>query len=120
MKLKLENIGMICSADIKLDGLTIIAGENDSGKSTTGKLIFSLIKAFNRYEQDLNESKTDRWLELAEKNYFQLRKSYNFDEQAEIKEWFHPRALMRELKKIRKIRLPILIYLERYAIVFSF
>jgi predicted ATPase len=70
MKLKLENIGMIRSADIKLDGLTIIAGENDTGKSTTGKLIFSLIKAFNRYEQDLNESKTDHLLELAEKTIF--------------------------------------------------
>jgi predicted ATP-dependent endonuclease of OLD family len=99
MRLKLENISMIRYADIKLDGLTIIAGENDTGKSTTGKLIFSLIKAFNRYEQDLNESKTDRLLELAEKNYFQLRKSYNFEEQVEIKEWFHPRAFMRELKK---------------------
>jgi DNA repair ATPase RecN len=29
MKLKIENIGMIRHADIRLDGLTIIAGEND-------------------------------------------------------------------------------------------
>lgn len=99
MKLKLENIGMIRYADIKLDGLTVIAGENDTGKSTVGKLIFSLIKAFNRYEQDLNESKSDRAFELIEKTYFQLRKEYDFRENAEIKDAFYPPVFLRELKK---------------------
>ncbi|MEA2018479.1 MAG: AAA family ATPase, partial [Campylobacterota bacterium] len=37
MNLKLNNIGIIKEADIKLDGLTVIAGENDSGKSTVSK-----------------------------------------------------------------------------------
>ena len=99
MKLKLENIGMIRYADIKLDGLTVIAGENDTGKSTVGKLIFSLIKAFNRYEQDLNESKSDRAFELIEKTYFQLRKEYDFKENAEIRDAFFPPEFLREFKK---------------------
>lgn len=99
MKLKLENIGMIRHADIKLDGLTVIAGENDTGKSTVGKLIFSLIKAFNRYEQDLNESKSDRAFELIEKTYFQLRKEYDFKENAEIRDAFFPPEFLREFKK---------------------
>lgn len=99
MKLKIENIGMIRHADIKLDGLTIIAGENDTGKSTVGKLIFSLIKAFNRYEQDLKESKSDRVFALIEKNYFQLRKDYDFKENIEIREAFQPRLFLHELKK---------------------
>ena len=100
MKLNLENIGMIRNAEIKLDGLTVIAGENDTGKSTVGKIIFSLIKAFNRYEQDLNESKFDRAFELIEKTYFQLRKEIDFTENAEIKEVFSPRNFLRELKSI--------------------
>jgi len=99
MRLQLENIGMIRHADIKLDGLTVIAGENDTGKSTVGKLIFSLIKAFNRYEQDLNESKSDRAFELIEKTYFQLRKEYDFKENSEIKGAFYPPAFSMELKK---------------------
>lgn len=99
MKLKLENIGMIHHADIKLDGLTIIAGENDTGKSTVGKLIFSLIKAFNRYEQDLNESKSDRTFELIEKTYFQLRREYDFKENSDIKDAFYPPAFLREFKR---------------------
>ena len=99
MKLKLENIGMIRHADIKLDGLTVIAGENDTGKSTVGKLIFSLIKACNRYEQDLNESKSDRAFELIEKTYFQLRKEYDFKENTEIRDAFFPPEFLREFKK---------------------
>ena len=45
MLLQLRNIGMIKEADIKLDGLTVIAGENDTGKSTVGKALFALLKA---------------------------------------------------------------------------
>lgn len=89
---------MIRHADIRLDGLTIIAGENDTGKSTVGKLIFSLVKAFNRYEQDLNESKSARTVELIEKTYFQLRKEYDFKESTEIKGAFFPPDFFKELK----------------------
>ena len=45
MRLYLKNIGMIKEADVKLDGLTVIAGENDTGKSTIGKSLFALAKA---------------------------------------------------------------------------
>lgn len=43
MNLKLQNIGIVKNADIKIDGLTVIAGENDTGKSTVGKAIFALL-----------------------------------------------------------------------------
>ena len=34
MRLTLKNIGKIENADVKIDGITIIAGENNTGKST--------------------------------------------------------------------------------------
>ncbi len=40
MELQLKNIGMIKEAIVKIDGLTVIAGENDTGKSTLGKALF--------------------------------------------------------------------------------
>ena len=43
MELQLKNIGMIKEANIKLDGLTVIAGENDTGKSTVGKALFMFL-----------------------------------------------------------------------------
>ena len=45
MRFVIENINKVHTADIKLNGLTVIAGENDSGKSTVGKLLFSTVKA---------------------------------------------------------------------------
>jgi len=40
MELQLKNIGMIKEANVKIDGLTVIAGENDTGKSTVAKVLF--------------------------------------------------------------------------------
>ncbi len=45
MQLQLRNIGMIKEATVKIDGLTVIAGENDTGKSTVGKALFMVLKA---------------------------------------------------------------------------
>jgi predicted ATPase len=43
MLLKLKNVGIIKEAEVEIDGLTVIAGENDTGKSTVGKALFSII-----------------------------------------------------------------------------
>lgn len=51
MKLKLQNILKVASAEIELGGLTVITGENDSGKSTVGKILFSTLKAANNVNQ---------------------------------------------------------------------
>ncbi len=51
MELRLKNIGMIQEANVKIDGLTVIAGENDTGKSTLGKALFALIKSDNIVER---------------------------------------------------------------------
>jgi len=45
MTLELKNIGMIKEANVKIDGLTVIAGENDTGKSTAGKALYLLLQS---------------------------------------------------------------------------
>ncbi len=44
MELQLKNIGMIKEANVRIDGLTVIAGENDTGKSTVGKALYLQMK----------------------------------------------------------------------------
>lgn len=51
MKLKLHNILKIEDADIEIGGLTVLTGENNSGKSTVGKILFSILKAVNNVRQ---------------------------------------------------------------------
>ena len=48
MKIQLENIAIIKNATIKFNGLTVIAGENDTGKSTIAKVLFSEIRQYKK------------------------------------------------------------------------
>jgi len=74
MRLVLENIGLLKHTEITLHPLCVIAGENDNGKSTIGKLVFCIIKAINRYKEDLQESKEFQINEILQDTYFTLRR----------------------------------------------
>lgn len=47
MEIQVKNLGMIKEGKVALNGLTVIAGSNDTGKSTIGKILFALTKARN-------------------------------------------------------------------------
>jgi len=47
MQIQLKNIGMIKEASVKIDGLTVIAGENDTGKSTVSKALYLIINSMS-------------------------------------------------------------------------
>lgn len=49
MEIQLEKFGKIGSANINLNGLSVIVGKNDSGKSTVGKCIYALKKSLMLY-----------------------------------------------------------------------
>ncbi len=80
MRLELENIGMLKKADVSLNGLTVIAGENDTGKSTVGKILFCIIKAISRYKEDFQESKEYKINNILERLFFLIRKHGNIEE----------------------------------------
>ena len=48
MKLSFQNIGKVAKADIEIDAITVITGENDTGKSTVGKLLYGIYTALNQ------------------------------------------------------------------------
>lgn len=76
MRVKFENIGIIKDANIEIGSLTVITGVNDTGKSTVGKMLFSIIKAFSRYEEDLEvgeQEKIKKIYVLLSEIYFELR-----------------------------------------------
>ena len=57
MQIQIKNIWTVKNATINLDGLSVIAWSNDTWKSTVSKLIFSVIKAFQKYEEFSEVSK---------------------------------------------------------------
>jgi len=60
MKFSLTNIGKIAQADIEISGLTVLGGYNDIGKSTIGKMIFSVVKTMSDIEQEIREAITEQ------------------------------------------------------------
>lgn len=62
MRLKIENFAKIKKADIELNGITVIGGDNNTGKSTVGKVLFCLHLAMQKVEQKV---KNERIQEIA-------------------------------------------------------
>lgn len=60
MKLKVRNFAKIKEADIILDGITVIAGRNNTGKSTVGKILYSMYNATSSLEQKMEAIKKSR------------------------------------------------------------
>lgn len=53
MKLSVKNFAKIKEADIAVDGITVIAGDNNTGKSTIGKVIFSIFNSLSNIEDKI-------------------------------------------------------------------
>lgn len=51
MEFSVRGIGIIKEADIKIDGLTVIAGSNNSGKTTVGRALYSIVNAVENLEE---------------------------------------------------------------------
>ncbi|MBQ6027063.1 MAG: AAA family ATPase [Alphaproteobacteria bacterium] len=49
MQITLKNVGAIRSATVSLNGLAVIAGPNESGKTTVGKTLYAAIKALKEH-----------------------------------------------------------------------
>lgn len=50
INISISDFAKIKKANVKINGLTVISGENDTGKSTVGKVVYSLIKSINTYK----------------------------------------------------------------------
>lgn len=75
MRLSVEKLGKIKSADIQLDGLTLIAGSNESGKSTIGKTLYTIIKAIRERDQIAGKTAKKAIYSLCGNIFFDLRRS---------------------------------------------
>lgn len=88
MKINLERIGAIQSASIDLVGLTVIAGENDTGKSTIGKVSFALVQAFSTFPIAVKKNASKQIRRNLESIYFLIRQSFDLAQYPEIRSFF--------------------------------
>lgn len=83
MRFRIDNIAKVKSADIKLNGLTVIAGENGSGKSTVGKMLFSVIQVLKSTHNNSVRKQHNDLLNYINRLYMRLN-SCNLSTQAYI------------------------------------
>lgn len=57
MELRIRNIGKIRDANILIDGITVLAGENDTGKSTVGKVLYCLFNSGYELEKKIDQGR---------------------------------------------------------------
>jgi predicted ATPase len=84
-KITFKNIALIKNAEIKLDGLTVIAGENNTGKSTIGKLIFTLIKSEYFSRDRYFKENRNRYIELRVNEIRNVFKLFELDKEVKPK-----------------------------------
>ena len=63
MKLSIKNIGKLKEADVEINGITVITGENDTGKSTVGKVLWSIFNSFFEIKKQIRTDKISSILE---------------------------------------------------------
>lgn len=61
MKLTIHNFAKIESAELHLDGMTVICGDNNTGKSTVGKVLAMLFEVFADQEKKVFESRKQKY-----------------------------------------------------------
>ena len=76
MILELKNIGKINQAKIELNGITVIAGENNTGKSTIGKMLFCVFHTFYRIEEQIREERTKSIVRVLNSYYRETMNRY--------------------------------------------
>lgn len=60
MRLKIRNFAKVKEADIILDGITVIAGKNNTGKSTVGKVLDSMYNSTSHLESKMRKARISR------------------------------------------------------------
>lgn len=57
MKFTLKNVGKIRKAEIELQGISVVAGENNTGKSTIGKMLFCVFDSFYKINEQIDKER---------------------------------------------------------------
>ena len=67
MKLSIRNVGKLKEADVEINGITVITGENDTGKSTVGKVLWSVFNGFYEIDEKVYNEKVSELEKIVDK-----------------------------------------------------
>lgn len=80
MRLEIENLAKIKHADIQIDGITVIAGNNNTGKSTIGKTLYSVFNSLYNLNTKIEEQRESEIYRVCSHSINNLRVAYRDDD----------------------------------------
>ena len=80
MFIQIENVGKVREAAIEIDGITVIAGENNTGKSTVGRTLFAIFNGFCNVDEALMKERQDSIF----RSLWELEAVDNFDNDFQV------------------------------------
>lgn len=84
MKLYLKNIGKIAETTVEIKGISVIAGENNTGKSTVGKALFSVFNSFYKIQEQILQERINSIVNILQRidsyGYFYISEFMNIYE----------------------------------------
>lgn len=92
----LDNIGIIKDSHIKLNGLTVITGHNNSGKTTVGKVLYAILSAVENIEQEANRD----MCRFAEAELDKIRNKFKYQDNFLIDFWFEEKKILSEIDNL--------------------
>lgn len=90
MQLKIKNVAKLKEATINIDGITVIAGENNTGKSTIGKLLFAIFNSMNNIDEKIERERNNeiyQVLNLLLQNYAMQNRTVQTQNRIETRRW---------------------------------
>ncbi len=69
MRLYLKNIGKLSEADVELNAITVIAGENNTGKSTVGRVLYSMFNSFHNFENQIKNTRISLFSQIIKREF---------------------------------------------------
>lgn len=79
MKLEIENIGKIREAKVELNGITVVAGVNNSGKSTIGKVLYCVFNSFYKIEEQIYNERVNSIERILDIRLYRRRRFFGFE-----------------------------------------
>ncbi len=101
MELKLSHVNRIKTADVKINGLTVVVGPNNAGKSTIGRTLYSIVKAIANTRMASEEDNISRIEKHVESMYSRFRGLRRIENREELTKRF-PRNSREFLQQMRE------------------
>lgn len=76
MKFHIHNIGKIAKADLSLNGITIIVGDNNLGKTTSGRALYTFFNSLYRIDSEVGSQRNAQIRKLIRRFFEKFRRPF--------------------------------------------